>query len=134
MHVTHMFITSGHFVFKVFLDVSLVNRNKGTKGRVSQLLREVSRLFPSSFSTTSSLLHPSALLRCSAVILQATTGKILSCAQGMLQENSSVGLCEQLNWQEHLRVTCKRVFKRLTGLYLQMKWCLNLHCLVFTES
>jgi len=57
MFVDHMFIIGSHFVLLWHtLDVIIVrvvNIDKGTKGRVSKLLSEAPRLYPSSFSTAS---------------------------------------------------------------------------------
>ena len=82
--------------------------DEGTKGRVSELLSETSRLLSSSSSSTAS--NPAVNLSRSA-IPQATISETLRRAQGMLRESTSTGLCRRLNRQERLRVAsgpCQR--------------------------
>jgi len=84
MCVGRSFIISGHFVlFWHTLDVSSVNMDEGTKGRVSELLSEASRLLSSSSSTA---LNPAVNFSRSA-ILQATINETLRRAESMFQEN-----------------------------------------------
>ena len=56
----------------MFLDVSSVNMNEGTKRRVSELLSEASRLFPSSSSTA---LNPAVSASRSEAIPQTTINR-----------------------------------------------------------
>jgi len=60
--------------------------NKGTKGRVSELLSKASRLFPSSTSTAS---NPAVNASCSAAIPQVMINVVLRRAEGMLQDSTS---------------------------------------------
>ena len=76
--------------------------DEGTKGRVSELLSEASRLLSSSSTSTAS--NPAVNLSCSgSAIPQATISETLRRAQGMLRESTSAALCRRLNRQERLR-------------------------------
>ena len=65
-----------------------------TKGRVSELLCEASRLVPSSSTTAS---NPAVNASRSAAIPQATINETLRRAEEMLQESTFAGLCRRLN-------------------------------------
>ena len=81
--------------------------DEGTRGRVSELLSEASRLLSSSTSSNaaSNSSRPAA-------IPQATINETLRRAQGMLSESSSTGLCRRLNRQERLRAAAGTSYQR----------------------
>ena len=80
--------------------------DKGTKGKVSELLTEASRLL-SSNSSSNFTLNASP-----AAIPQRTINETLRRAQGMLSESSSTGLCRRLNRQERLRAAAGTSYQR----------------------
>ena len=80
--------------------------DEGTKGKVSELLTEASRLL-SSNSSSNVTLNASP-----AAIPQRTINETLRRAQGMLSESSSTGLCRRLNRQERLRAAAGTSYQR----------------------
>ena len=79
--------------------------DEGTKGRVSELLSEASRLLFSSTSSKAALNSTRP-----AAIPQATINETLKRAQGC--RSSSTGLCRGLNRQERLRAAAGTSYKR----------------------
>lgn len=103
----------------------------GTIGRVFELLSEAFRLLSSSFSTHS---NPAVNSSHSAEIPQATINETLRCAEGMLLESASAGLCRRLNRQERLRAasgphqcnnTAKKTVKKEKVLEYALLRCWN---------
>ena len=74
--------------------------DESTKGRVSELLSEASRLLSSPSSSTS---NPATNSSRSTAFPQPAINETLRRAEGMLRESASAGLCRRLNRQERLR-------------------------------
>ena len=81
--------------------------DEGTKGRMSELLIEASRLLSSSTysNAASNSTRPPA-------IPQAAINETLRRAQGILSESSSTDLCRRLNQQEWLRAAAGTSYLR----------------------
>ena len=76
--------------------------DESTKGRVSELLSEASRLLSSPSGSTS---NPGPAVNSSrpTAFSQPTINETLRRAEGMLRDSASAGLCRRLNRQERLR-------------------------------
>ena len=78
--------------------------DESTKGRVSELLSEASRLLSSPSTSTS---NPAANSSRSTAFPQPTINETLRRAEGMLRESASAGLCRRLNREERLRAASR---------------------------